>query len=160
MPPLRSAAFAALSVLFLPGIAPAAGPFDTFQVTLEGVLPFTDQDPWMADVWGYELDARAFALACQGNALRVVDVTNPAQPFTASLVPAIGVDLKDAKTFGHHAYCVNQNGKLQVVDLRSRCGGHGRGDRRLHRLAQLLHRARSGASVHLRPPEHRGVPGL
>jgi choice-of-anchor B domain-containing protein len=115
--PLRSKILIILTLLLVPAISLATGPFDTFQVTLQGVLPFTDYDPWMADVWGYELDARAFALACQGNALRVVDVTNPSAPFTASLVPATGTDLKEAKTFGHYAYCVNQNGKLQVIDL-------------------------------------------
>ncbi|HWN82217.1 MAG TPA: choice-of-anchor B family protein, partial [Candidatus Udaeobacter sp.] len=94
-----------------------AGPYQTLNVEVQGVEPFTNQDPWMADVWGYEANGRAYALACQGNALRVVDVTDPTQPFTASFVPSIGTDLKEAKTFGHYAYCVNQNGKLQVIDL-------------------------------------------
>jgi choice-of-anchor B domain-containing protein len=99
-------------------ICTAAGPYDTWNVELQGVLPFSDFDPWVADVWGYETDGRAFALICQGNALRVVELTDPTTPVTASLVPSIGVDLKDVQTYGDYAYCVNQNGRMQVVDLR------------------------------------------
>jgi choice-of-anchor B domain-containing protein len=112
-----STALAILILLTISTPTLAGGPFDTFQVVFEGVEPFTDYDPWMADVWGYEAGGRAYALACQGNALRVVDVTDPTQPFTASLVPATGIDLKEVQTYGHYAYCVNQSGKVQVIDL-------------------------------------------
>jgi choice-of-anchor B domain-containing protein len=109
---LLGAGIAALS-----SSASLAGPYETWNVELEGVLPFSDFDPWVADVWGYDANGRAYALVCQGNALRVVDVTDPALPVTASLVPSIGIDLKDVQTYGTYAYCVNQNGRMQVVDL-------------------------------------------
>jgi choice-of-anchor B domain-containing protein len=96
---------------------PAAAQIQTLSVTLESRLTVPDYDPWVADVWGYEAAGRAYALVCKGNGLLVVDVTDPAQPLVASTVPALGTDLKDAKTFGHHAYCVNQSGNFQVIDL-------------------------------------------
>lgn len=68
-------------------------------------------------VWGYA-DARGeYALIAAGGALLVVDVTDPEHPVKASTVAAIGADLKEVKTYKHYAYCVNQFGPLQIVDL-------------------------------------------
>jgi choice-of-anchor B domain-containing protein len=68
-------------------------------------------------IWGYA-DARGeYALVAAGSSLRVVDVTDPAHPVLATTVPAIGADLKEVKTYKHYAYCVNQFGPLQIVDL-------------------------------------------
>jgi choice-of-anchor B domain-containing protein len=69
------------------------------------------------DIWGYA-DARGeYALVCGSASLKVIDVTDPTQPVLASVVPAAGADLKDVKTYKHYAYCVNQIGPLQIVDL-------------------------------------------
>src|SRR4030095_7988532 len=46
-----------------------------------------------------------------------VDATDPEHPVIASTVAAIGADLKEVKTYKHYAYCVNQFGPLQIVDL-------------------------------------------
>ncbi len=68
-------------------------------------------------IWGYADQRGEYALIATGATLLVVDVTDPAHPVVASEVAAIGGDLKEVKTYKHYAYCVNQSGPLQIVDL-------------------------------------------
>jgi|GEM_PF-532030 len=72
----------------------------------------------LRSVWGYtDSLGREYALACAGNALKIVDVTVPASPVVVVSVPTVGNDLKEVKTTGRYAYVVNQTGALQIVDL-------------------------------------------
>ena len=68
-------------------------------------------------IWGYADQRGEYALIATGATLLVVDVTDPAHPVIASEVVSIGADLKEVKTYKHYAYCVNQSGPLQIVDL-------------------------------------------
>jgi choice-of-anchor B domain-containing protein len=68
-------------------------------------------------IWGYADERGEYALIATGATLVVVDVTDPAHPVKASEVASIGADLKEVKTYQHYAYCVNQAGPLQIVDL-------------------------------------------
>ncbi len=67
-------------------------------------------------MWGYADATGEYALAADGAALLVIDVTDPAAPVIASRVTG-GHDLKEVKTYKHYAVCVNQSGPLQIVDL-------------------------------------------
>ncbi len=68
-------------------------------------------------MWGYADATGEYALITDGASLQVVDVTNPAHPVVASRVQGVGRDLKEVKTYRHYAYCVNQTGPIQIVDL-------------------------------------------
>jgi choice-of-anchor B domain-containing protein len=68
-------------------------------------------------IWGYADHRGEYALIATGATLRVVDVTDPAHPVLASEVVSIGADLKEVKTYKHYAYCANQQGQVQIVDL-------------------------------------------
>ncbi|HWN80681.1 MAG TPA: choice-of-anchor B family protein, partial [Candidatus Udaeobacter sp.] len=68
-------------------------------------------------IWGYADANGEYALIAAGGSLMVVDATDPEHPVLASQVAAIGADLKEVKTYKHYAYCVNQFGPLQIVDL-------------------------------------------
>lgn len=81
----------------------------TFQSNVPGGL---------RSVWGYtDGTGREYALACAGNALKIVEVTNPLVPVVVANVPSVGVDLKEVKVKGQYAFVVNQSGALQIVDL-------------------------------------------
>ncbi|MCH7761061.1 choice-of-anchor B family protein [candidate division TA06 bacterium] len=86
----------------------------SFNVTRLGLLP-----GGLRDCWGYvdTTISREFALICKGNALGVVDVTDPTNPIEVSTVPSLGLDLKDVKTYQNYAYAVNQSGPIQIIDL-------------------------------------------
>jgi len=68
-------------------------------------------------MWGYADAAGQYALLTDGAALQIVDVTDPSHPQLACRLQGIGRDMKEVKTFGHYALCVNQSGPLQIVDL-------------------------------------------
>jgi choice-of-anchor B domain-containing protein len=67
-------------------------------------------------MWGYSDAAGEYALATDGAALLVIDVTDPSTPVIASRVTG-GRDLKEVKTYKHYAICANQSGPVQIVDL-------------------------------------------
>ncbi len=75
--------------------------------------------------WGYtDSLGREFALVCRGNALDVVNITNPASPVLARTIAisAGGSDLKQVRTYQRWAYAVNQGGganraALQIINL-------------------------------------------
>jgi choice-of-anchor B domain-containing protein len=67
--------------------------------------------------WGYADASGEYALITTASSLLVVDATDPEHPVIASTVPSIGADMKEVKTYQHYAYCVNQFGPLQIVDL-------------------------------------------
>ena len=68
-------------------------------------------------MWGYADASGEYALVAEGGSLAVIEVTDPTQPVLATRVPATGGDLKEVKTYKHYAFCVNQSGPLQIVDL-------------------------------------------
>lgn len=72
----------------------------------------------MKDIWGYtDGSNREYALRCMGTSLQIIDVTDPFLPATVSIIPAIGSDLKDVKTYLNYAYCCLQGGSMMIVDL-------------------------------------------
>ena len=75
----------------------------------------------VGSVWGYtDSTGREYALGCTGGAglgLKIIEVTNPFAPVFRDFVPSVGSDLKEVKVLGKYAYCVNQSGALQIVDL-------------------------------------------
>jgi len=68
-------------------------------------------------IWGYADANGQYALVPDFTSLRVIDVTDPAHPVVATTVQSVGFDLKEVKTYRHYAYCVNQRGPIQIVDL-------------------------------------------
>jgi choice-of-anchor B domain-containing protein len=68
-------------------------------------------------MWGYADASGEYALVTGGAALQIIDVTDPTHPQIATYVQGVGRDMKEVKTFGHYAICVNQTGPLQIVDL-------------------------------------------
>jgi choice-of-anchor B domain-containing protein len=72
----------------------------------------------LRSLWGYtDGSGREYALCCATANLKIVEVTNPAAPAIRATVPASGTDLKEVKTYLNYAYCINQSGPLQIVDL-------------------------------------------
>lgn len=68
-------------------------------------------------IWGYADESGEYALLTDFGSLEVIDVTDPEHPVVASRVPTVGFDLKEVKTYREYAYCVNQVGPIQIVDL-------------------------------------------
>jgi choice-of-anchor B domain-containing protein len=102
----------AVAALALAGVASAQ-----FHMTQSANVPGAIR----GSVWGYvDFAGREYALACTGGSglgLKIIEVTNPSVPVTRDFVPSIGSDLKEVKVLGKYAYCVNQSGALQIVDL-------------------------------------------
>ncbi len=68
-------------------------------------------------IWGYSDAGGQYALVTDAASLQVIDVTDPVHPVVATTVPSVGFDLKEVKTYRQYAYCVNQRGPIQIVDL-------------------------------------------
>jgi choice-of-anchor B domain-containing protein len=98
-------------------VAASAGVRAQFHMTQTGSVA----GAIVGSVWGYtDSTGREYALACTGGAglgLKIIEVTNPFAPVVRDFVPSIGSDLKEVKVLGKYAYCVNQSGALQIVDL-------------------------------------------
>jgi choice-of-anchor B domain-containing protein len=106
------AALGALAVL-----ATAAGATDP-PIGMEELTPVDRRPSFSASgMWGYADAGGEYALVTDSASLQVVDVTDPARPVVASRVQSVGRDLKEVKTYRHYAYCVNQTGPIQIVDL-------------------------------------------
>ena len=94
-----------------------------------GVAQASSLDPGRAggstygDVWGYTApDGTEYALlAGRGGGVSVLDITAAPQapPVEVAFVPlaAGGLDAKDVKVYGHHAYVVHEVGPIQILDL-------------------------------------------
>ncbi len=90
---------------------------DSLGLGVVGFLPIDAFEPAVADVWGFEQAGREYALVCAGNALWVVDTTDPAALREVARVPGTLFDLKDVKVYRSNAYAVQENGRVLVIDL-------------------------------------------
>ncbi len=72
-----------------------------------------------AGVWHYsDSTGNEYALLGNGDALIIVDVTDPANPVELFSVPAAASLWREVKTYGHYAYCGTEGGGgITIVDL-------------------------------------------
>lgn len=96
--------------------APAAGNDPPYRMT--DVTPASNHLTMPGQgLWGYADANGEYALVTTGSSLAVIDVTDPAHPVLASRVLSTGADIKEVKTYRHYAFCANQQGPVQIVDL-------------------------------------------
>ncbi|MFQ5430741.1 MAG: choice-of-anchor B family protein [Phycisphaerae bacterium] len=117
------AALTGVLVLGFLGVSSAAAQFTSDNVTLNAHLTLADLGAPVSgngnDCWGYTSPSgRDYALMGVSDKLVVVEITNPAAPFIVGNVSHTNSLWADIKTFGNHAYVVNESGGgLDVVNL-------------------------------------------
>lgn len=84
--------------------------------TFRSKLVFPGQT--LANVWGYDIDGKEYALVGGRNGLIIADVTNPDAPQQIVQIPGPSNLWKEIKTYKHFAYVVSEGGQgIQIVDL-------------------------------------------
>ncbi len=78
-----------------------------------------DEHPRFSDVWGYTTpDGVRYALLGTRYGIAIIDLSWPRRPAQVAFLERPRSDWRDMKTFGHHAYDVNEaSGGLNVTDL-------------------------------------------
>ena len=72
----------------------------------------------LEDIWGYtDSEGREYALCCTGAGLKIYEITNALSPRLVTEILSVATDLKDVKTHLQYAYCANQRGEMQIIDL-------------------------------------------
>ncbi len=73
----------------------------------------------MSDVWGYVApDGTEYAIAGRDDGVSILNLADPANPVESDFVPGIFSGWRDIKTWGEHAYVINESGNgLAVIDL-------------------------------------------
>ena len=78
-----------------------------------------DYDDILSDVWGYTApDSTEYALVGMQSGVSIVSLADPSNPVEVDFVPGALSDWRDIKTWGDHAYVINETGNgLAVIDL-------------------------------------------
>lgn len=73
----------------------------------------------MSDVWGYVApDGTEYALAGRDDGVSIINLADPSNPVESDFVPGVNSGWRDIKTWGEHAYVINETGNgLAVIDL-------------------------------------------
>ena len=72
----------------------------------------------LANVWGYAIEGKEYALVGARNGTSIVDITDPDNPYEIVLIPGPNNNWKEIKTYKHYAYVVSEGGLgLQIIDL-------------------------------------------
>lgn len=89
-----------------------------------GQLTYDDAET-CSDIWGYAAEGREYAIVGVTNGVSVVEVTQPSFPVEVGFVPGPYAFWRDMKTWGTHAFCVDdQAGQgLIVIDMSELPGG-------------------------------------
>ncbi len=76
-------------------------------------------DQRLSDIWGYtDSLGNEYALVCLDAGVAIENITDPANPQNVATFPGPSSIWRDAKTFGHFSYYINESsGGLQVINL-------------------------------------------
>lgn len=76
-------------------------------------------DEVLSDVWGYTApDSTEYAIVGVSNGVSIVSLADPSNPMEVDFVPGVPSGWRDVKTWGDHAYVINEDGNgLAVIDL-------------------------------------------
>lgn len=111
---MRSAILLALLVL------PAAAQPTILNTKLRNKVTMSSPS-WCAGNWGYENASGRFVIQTKGSGgLEVVDVTDPANPVVASVIPGTatgGISVKEVKVWNTYAYATTDNGPTRIINL-------------------------------------------
>ena len=112
-PMMREAACRGFALLLLWAGVPAA---QSDLVTLMGHL---ELHGYQSDIWGYSHpDGTELAIVGGYEGTSFIDVTDPSGPVEVAYIPGPSSGWRDIKTYGGHAYVVNEaEGGLQIIDL-------------------------------------------
>jgi choice-of-anchor B domain-containing protein len=122
MPHSSFARLLGTAALLLAAVTARAEEFVSLDVTLLAHLPlnaFPSEPSGGNDCWGYvSPSGREYALMGLRDAVAVVEITDAAQPVIVASIPHQDSNWCDIRTYGTHAYAVNESGGgLDVIDL-------------------------------------------
>lgn len=88
-----------------------------YNIQFQSHLPFPGEE--CANICGYAINNHEYALVGTTAGMRVVDVTDPENPFNVKLIPGNTSDWREIKVFNGLAYVTTEadGGGLQIVDL-------------------------------------------
>src|SRR3990172_6116170 len=103
------------SLLFAILVAvPATAQTLTLNTRLRDHVPMTSTS-WSAGNTGYRTATNRYLLQTLGNALAIVDTTDPGN---AAVIRTItGISVKEVKVYGDYAYATTDSGPTRVIDL-------------------------------------------
>ena len=75
----------------------------------------------LSDIWGYtDSVGNEYALVCLRAGVAIENITNPTNPQNVAIIPGPASTWRDAKTFGHFSYYINESsGGLQIINLKN-----------------------------------------
>ncbi len=92
--------------------------FQGFSQLNINLLSNTTYNTNLNDVWNYAANGREYALVGGGDALYILDITDPANPVDLGNAPGIQSLWRDVMTYGDRAFVTNdEGGGLLVIDL-------------------------------------------
>lgn len=90
--------------------------FAQLNMTFVGSYQYDEE---LSDIWGYAAsDGTEYALIGTFDGVSIVSLADPANPVESDFIPGPGSGWRDIKTWGNHAYVINETGDgLLVIDL-------------------------------------------
>lgn len=87
-------------------------------MTLQSNVTYTQS---LSDIWGYtDSVGNEYALVCLRAGVAIENITDPTNPQNVAIIPGPASTWRDAKTFGHFSYYINESaGGLQVINLKN-----------------------------------------